>query len=173
MLTTVLLLSLMADMPVKGGVAPDFTVKDIDGKELVLSKLVTQGPVILAFFPKAFTSGCTREMELFRDKRAEVEKAGGTVIGVSMDDVETLKKFRDSLKAPQRFVSDPDGKLLVATFDTKMPVLSMSKRYTFIIGEGRKVLDVQSGSDAVEAENAVRMCSLPARKAAPAPAPAP
>jgi peroxiredoxin len=55
MLTT--LLSVMLSAPAVGEVAPDFTVKDIDGNSLQLSKLVEQGPVILAFFPKAFTGG--------------------------------------------------------------------------------------------------------------------
>lgn len=52
-----LLGALLSSTPAVGDVAPDFTAKDIDGNELTLSKLVEQGPVILAFFPKAFTSG--------------------------------------------------------------------------------------------------------------------
>lgn len=56
LLAAALALSLSAT-PKVGEVAPDFTVKDVDGKELTLSKLVEQGPVILAFFPKARTAG--------------------------------------------------------------------------------------------------------------------
>lgn len=52
-----LLGALLSSTPAVGDVAPDFTAKDIDGNELTLSKLVEQGPVIIAFFPKAFTSG--------------------------------------------------------------------------------------------------------------------
>ncbi|GMU59519.1 MAG: hypothetical protein AMXMBFR34_12820 [Myxococcaceae bacterium] len=51
------LMGLLSAMPQVGDVAPDFTVKDIDGAELSLSKLVEKGPVVLAFFPKAFTPG--------------------------------------------------------------------------------------------------------------------
>jgi peroxiredoxin len=51
------LLALLASTPVVGDVAPDFTVKDVDGKELALSKLVERGPVVVAFYPKAFTGG--------------------------------------------------------------------------------------------------------------------
>ncbi len=50
-------MSLFAAAPVVGGLAPDFTVKDTEGTELTLSKLVERGPVVLAFFPKAFTPG--------------------------------------------------------------------------------------------------------------------
>ena len=48
---------LLSAAPEVGSVAPDFTVKDIDGNELTLSKLVERGPVVLAFFPRAFTAG--------------------------------------------------------------------------------------------------------------------
>ncbi len=56
-LFTAVLGAALAATPKVGDVAPDFTVKDIDGKELTLSKLVEDGPVILAFFPKARTPG--------------------------------------------------------------------------------------------------------------------
>lgn len=52
-----LVTSLLAAQPVVGDLAPDFTVKDLDGVELKLSSLVERGPVVLAFFPKAFTPG--------------------------------------------------------------------------------------------------------------------
>ena len=52
-----LLMALLASSPEVGGVAPDFTVKDVDGVELSLSKLTEQGKVVLAFYPKAFTPG--------------------------------------------------------------------------------------------------------------------
>jgi peroxiredoxin len=52
-----LVAALLSSTPAVGDVAPDFTVKDIDGTTLQLSKLVEEGPVILAFFPKAFTGG--------------------------------------------------------------------------------------------------------------------
>jgi peroxiredoxin len=54
---TALTLTLLFAMPKVGEVAPDFTVKDVDGVEYTLSKLVEQGPVVLAFYPKAFTPG--------------------------------------------------------------------------------------------------------------------
>jgi peroxiredoxin len=56
-LTTALALALLTAAPRVGDAAPDFTVTDVDGLELSLGKLVDQGPVVLAFFPKAFTPG--------------------------------------------------------------------------------------------------------------------
>jgi len=54
---SLLLTAVLAAQPAVGDVAPDFTAKDIDGNELTLSSLVERGPVVLAFFPKAFTPG--------------------------------------------------------------------------------------------------------------------
>jgi peroxiredoxin len=54
---TLLVTTMLAAQPAVGELAPDFTVKDVDGVELALSSLVERGPVVLAFFPKAFTPG--------------------------------------------------------------------------------------------------------------------
>ncbi len=170
MLSALLTAAVLAATPKVGDIAPDFTVKDIDGKELTLSKLVEQGPVILAFFPKAFTGGCTKEMQAYRDRFAEVQKLKGNVIAVSMDDGPTLVKWRAELKAPQSFVADADGKL-VALFDAKMPVLSMAQRHTFVIGNGRKILEHTEGSDSIDPTKAVAACALH-KQDAPKPAPA-
>jgi hypothetical protein len=78
---------------------------------------------------------------------------------VSTDDVETLKKFRESLKSKDTFVADPAGELVKA-YDNKMPLVTYAKRTTFVIGAGRKVIDVIEGSDAIDAENSVRACNL-------------
>ena len=164
MMTTAFLLALLASAPKVGELAPDFTVKDIDGRELTLSKLVERGPVVLAFFPKAFTGGCTRELTSYRDRMVDIEKHHGTVIAVSTDDRETQLKFKASLTATYSFVADHEGKLVNA-YDLKMPILSMSKRATFVIGAGRKVLSVQEGSDAIETSAAVNACSVAASQA--------
>jgi len=76
-----------------------------------------------------------------------------------MDDRETLQRFKSELKAPFPFVPDPDGKL-VGLFDVKMPVMSIAQRYSFVIGEGRKILKVQTGSDAVNPSDAIAACPI-------------
>ena len=154
-----LLTALLSAAPAVGTVAPDFTVKDIDGKELVLSKLVEQGPVILAFFPKAFTGGCTREMQSYRDRYTEIQKLNGKVIAISMDDGPTLVKWRTELKAPQTFVADPTG-ALVKLFDVKMAVVGMAQRHTFVVGAGRKILEHTEGGDSIDTSKAVSACGL-------------
>lgn len=108
-------------------------------------------------------------MQAYRDRYAEIQKLNGRVLAVSTDDAETLKKWRDELKAPQTFVSDADKKL-VKLFDTKLPLVGIASRKSFTIGPGRKVLELTEGSDAIDPSKEVRACGLHAHDA-PAPAP--
>ena len=87
-----------------------------------------------------------------------------------MDDAPTLKRFKESLKARFSFVADPEGKI-VKLFDVKTPVLSFAQRYTFVIGEGRKVLKVQSSADAIDPSAAIQACPLHGHGPPAAPAP--
>jgi peroxiredoxin len=76
-----------------------------------------------------------------------------------MDTAEELKKFKESLKAPFAFIPDPEGKV-VKHFDVKTPVVSFAQRYTFVIGEDRKILKVESGKDAIDPNGAIVACPL-------------
>jgi peroxiredoxin Q/BCP len=79
-----------------GEKAPDFTtVGAVSGKEfkLHLADQLKKGPVVLYFFPKAFTSGCTAEAHAFSESIGDFKKAGAQVIGMSADNVATLKDF--------------------------------------------------------------------------------
>jgi len=158
MLTSLLLL-LATATPKAGDVAPDFTATDSQGKKVTLSKLVEKGPVVLAFFPKAFTSGCTSELTTYQQRYSELEKAGATLLAISTDDAETLEKFRQSLKATYSFVPDPKAEL-TELYDVKTPVIKIAKRNTFVIGEGRKVLRVDEGSAALNPDSAIKACPL-------------
>ena len=79
-----------------GAQAPDFTTTGaVAGKpfKLHLAEQLRKGPVVLYFFPKAFTSGCTAEAHAFSDSIGDFKKAGAQVIGMSADDLPTLQKF--------------------------------------------------------------------------------
>ncbi len=154
---TSLLTSLLATTPAVGDVAPDFHVTDTEGRAQNLSTLVKDGPVILAFFPKAFTGGCTRELTAYTGLSSELSNRGARVLAISTDSAETLKKFKAELKAPFAFISDTDAKLAKA-YDVKAPILTLAQRYTFVVGPGRKVLSVTSGGDAVDPAGALESC---------------
>ena len=84
-----------AALPV-GTKAPDFrTMGALAGKpfRLHLAEQLRNGPVVLYFFPKAFTQGCTLEAKAFADAMPEFRKAGARVVGMSADNLDTLKKF--------------------------------------------------------------------------------
>ena len=86
---------LAAALPV-GAKAPDFSTSGaLGGKpfKLHLKAELAKGPVVLYFFPKAFTSGCTAEAHAFSESIAEFKKAGAEVIGMSGDDLPTLERF--------------------------------------------------------------------------------
>jgi len=95
LVAAILTVPVQAALPV-GTKAPDFTTTGaVGGKEfkLHLAQQLKKGPVVLYFFPKAFTSGCTAEAHAFSESIADFKKAGAQVIGMSADNLATLKDF--------------------------------------------------------------------------------
>jgi peroxiredoxin Q/BCP len=84
----------MSDWVEEGETAPDFMLAADDGRPVKLSELRGK-PVVLYFYPKDDTPGCTKEACAFRDRTAELKDKGAVVLGVSPDDVESHGKFRD------------------------------------------------------------------------------
>lgn len=97
----------MADWLEVGKKAPAFTLTADDGKKVKLSDL--QGsPVVLYFYPKDDTPGCTKEACAFRDRKGEMEQLGAKVLGISPDAVESHVKFRDKYGLNFALLADPD-----------------------------------------------------------------
>jgi thioredoxin-dependent peroxiredoxin len=94
-----------------GVAAPVFTLQAAKGGEVAtvdLKAALAKGPVVLYFFPKSFTTGCTVEAHLFSEHIADYAKLGATVIGVSGDDIETQKKFStEECRSAFMVASDP------------------------------------------------------------------
>ncbi|MDH4457393.1 MAG: peroxiredoxin [Nevskia sp.] len=119
-----------------GKQAPDFTTTaSLAGKpfEFHLADALKKGPVVLYFYPAAFTKGCTIEAHLFAEATEDFEALGATVIGVSKDDIETLNKFSVS-ECRNKFAVAADPTLAIAkSFDTKIPLVSYADRTSFVI----------------------------------------
>jgi peroxiredoxin Q/BCP len=100
----------MADWLETGTKAPDFTLAADDGGKVKLSALAGK-PVVLYFYPRDNTPGCTREACAFRDRKRELAKLGALVLGVSPDNVASHEKFRDKFKLNFPLLADADHKV--------------------------------------------------------------
>lgn len=95
----------------EGKPAPPFTLNDADGNEVALQDL--QGrTVVVYFYPRDDTPGCTKEACGFRDYWEEIQDAGTVVLGISPDSEASHRKFRDKYELPFTLLSDPDRKVM-------------------------------------------------------------
>jgi thioredoxin-dependent peroxiredoxin len=126
-----------------GDPAPEFELPDQTGALVSLSKLRADGPVVLFFYPRAMTTGCTKESCHFRDLAAEFAELGATRVGISADDVDRQAEFdaRHDLGYP--LLSDRDRKVAGA-YGVKRPGPIMNKRATFVIGSDGLLVEVIS-----------------------------
>jgi len=90
-----------------GDRAPLFKLKDQDGQEVDLGDRIGKGAVVLYFYPKDFSTGCTMEAHEFREMHEEFQRHGADVIGVSGDDVASHKRFAEEHQLPFTLLSDP------------------------------------------------------------------
>ena len=120
--------------------APDFTLPDQDGREQRLSSLQHGQPLILYFYPADFTPGCTREACDFRDLHAQIQGVGLQVVGISPQEPDSHRRFRDRHSLPFMLLSDVD-KAVIRAYDVDGPLGIGVRRATFLLDERRQVLD--------------------------------
>jgi peroxiredoxin Q/BCP len=132
-----------------GDLAPDFTLRDADGREVSLSALRGQR-VIIYFYPAAMTPGCTKQACDFRDSRNDLSDAGFAVLGISPDPPAKLARFaaKEGLTFP--LLSDPDRVVLKAygAYGEKMLYGKKSVgviRSTFVIGTDGRIENAYYG----------------------------
>ncbi|WHZ10698.1 MAG: Alkyl hydroperoxide reductase subunit C-like protein [Burkholderiaceae bacterium] len=140
-----------ASVPLQiGAAAPQFrTIAALGGKtfEFDLAAALRKGPVVLYFFPKAFTHGCTIEARAFADATPHFAALGATVIGISHDDIDTLKRFSTEACRDKFAVgSDPKARTIHA-YGAASLLPGMASRISYVIGQDDKVVFVHEGSD--------------------------
>jgi len=126
----------------EGMKAPAFAAKDQSGKTIQLSDFAGRKNVVLYFYPKDDTPGCTKEACSLRDGHGAILAAGAVVLGVSADDEKSHKAFADKFTLPFSLLADPE-RTIIEAYGVKMPVVGFAKRVTFVIdkqGTVRKVL---------------------------------
>jgi thioredoxin-dependent peroxiredoxin len=126
-----------------GDKAPDFTAKAaLAGKDFdfTLAKALKKGPVVLYFFPAAYTSGCTAEAHEFAEATPEFEKLGATVIGVTAGNVDRIKDFSKE-HCRDKFAVAAADKALVKSYDVALAVKpEWSNRTSYVIAPDHKIL---------------------------------
>jgi len=138
-----------AALPV-GAKAPDFTTTGaLGGKpfRLHLAEQLKHGPVVLYFFPKAFTAGCTAEAHAFSEATADFRKAGARVIGLSADDLPTLKRFSVE-ECRNAFPVATATPKTIRAYDVALVIKpGLTDRTSYVIAPNRKIVMVHSDLD--------------------------
>ena len=147
----VMLAPLPAEAALKvGQPAPDFTARaTLGGKEFTFSlrQALKQGPVVVYFYPAAFTQGCTVEAHEFAAAMPDFKAAGASVVGVSADGIETLDKFSVSECQSKFPVASDAGRTIMSGYDAKVPLLGFAKRTSYVIGQDGKLRFAYSDMD--------------------------
>ncbi len=127
-----------AEMPKVGDKAPDFSAPASDGTTVQLKDYVGKGPIILYFYPKDDTKGCTAEACGIRDTMDEFKGLDATVLGVSFDSVESHKAFIEKYHLPFLLLADTDKKIAEA-YGVANENSKVASRVTFVIDKNGKI----------------------------------
>ena len=136
-----------------GDPAPPFTTPAaVAGQafDFDLSAALKKGPVVLYFFPKAFTKGCTVEANAFAEATPRFAALGATVVGMSHDDIDTLKKFSvEECRDQFAVASDPKAQTIKA-YDASSMLPGVASRISYVIGQDGKIAFTHEGSNPLQ-----------------------
>ncbi|HEX2901238.1 MAG TPA: peroxiredoxin [Bacteroidia bacterium] len=131
-------------------IAPDFSLQDQTGKTFRLGDALKNGPVVLYFYPKNETYGCTKEACFFRDAYEDFVAAGTQVVGVSADSIASHQRFIANHRLPFTLLSDP-SKAVHRLFGVEKGFLGiLSPRVTFVIDRQGRICKSFSSSINIE-----------------------
>ena len=120
--------------------APEFSLHDQDGKTWTLSGLLSDGPLVLYFYPADFTPGCTKEACSIRDMHDDIAEAGMRVVGISPQDSDSHSRFASRHNLPFTLLADPE-RVAVRAYGVDGPMGIGVRRATFLIGADGIVQD--------------------------------
>ena len=149
LLATVFAVSALADAPQPGDPAPDFKLKGSDGKEYALADFAGKQAVVIAWFPKAFTRGCTAECKNMKEEGEAIRKYDVAYFTASVDNAEDNTKFAESLGLDFPILSDP-SKETAKAYGVVHEGRPVAERWTFYIGTDGKVKAVDQKVNAAQ-----------------------
>ena len=124
-----------------GEKAPDFTLPSTSGRSFALNEDAANKPVILYFYPKDFTPGCTREACSFRDNIEDFKEFDIDVYGISTDTIEQHIRFKAKHDLPVDLLSDMDG-YVSKKYQARLPFMNISKRITYLLDKDHRIAAV-------------------------------
>ena len=127
-----------------GDEAPEFEMVGSDGKTYKLADFKGKQAVVVAWFPRAFTGGCTKECKSFKEDGAKMREYNVAYFTASTDPAKKNKEFAESLDADYPILSDPEGKVASA-YGIYNPERNAAQRVTFIIDEQGKIAAIDQG----------------------------
>jgi peroxiredoxin Q/BCP len=134
-----------------GASIPDVTCNDQDGNPVSLAKEGAKGYLLVYFYPKAKTGGCTKQGCSLRDGWTDLQKAGVNVLGVSTDDEKLQKEFKEEQKFPFRLLADKEKKAVTEAFGVKN-MIGMAGRSAFLFKDGKCVYADHKGHTSDQAK---------------------
>jgi peroxiredoxin Q/BCP len=130
-----------------GDPVPQVAAEDQDGKLVNLAEMAGNRYLLVYFYPKSFTPGCTAQACSLRDAYGSLRSKGVKVVGVSLDTVDTQKKFQDQERLPFELLADPDKKVTSA-FGVPIRLNSFAARQAFLFEDGKLVwMDTKASTD--------------------------
>lgn len=135
-----------------GSRAPDFVLPDSTGKDVALSDLLQNGPLILYFYPADFTPGCTKEACSIRDIHDDITAVGLQVVGISPQDAASHEQFKDKHSLPFKLLCDPD-KIAVKMYGVDGPLGIGVRRVTYLIAADGNIEDAVQADLRIDKHN--------------------
>lgn len=124
-----------------GDVAPEFILPDENGEDVSLTNRLQESAVILYFYPADFTPGCTKEACAIRDIHDDILSVGLDVIGVSPQDRDSHRRFKEEHNLPFTLICDTE-KIAIRMYDVDGPMGFGVRRVTYLINQGQKIQSV-------------------------------
>ena len=142
-----------------GDTIPNVSALDSSGVDVELSSFSTEAWVLVYFYPKADTPGCTKQACSLRDAYEKLTQSGVKVIGVSADSLSDQKAFAEKYQLPFTLIADADKKVIKAFGVSQMPVVGFAKRQAYLFKEGKLVWKDLKASTAKQAADVIKVIS--------------